>query len=249
VIGPKKARKGIMYFGGLMQRIDIILPAYNPLPGWEDVVIQRFRSIRMALPELAFHLIIVNDGSTKLDEEIIERLQAAIPELQWIAYRENQGKGYALRQGVSDAGGDFILYTDIDWPYTEESMIRLIRRLMEGAEVVIGIRDEAYYKHLPSARRLISKWLRTFNAWFLRLRANDTQAGLKGFRKHIIPIFLSTTINRYLFDLEFIYLLSKQKKLKMESLPIQLREGITFSRMNKRILLQEGWNFLKIWWR
>jgi hypothetical protein len=79
---------------------------------------------------------------------------------------------------------------------------------------------------------------------------DDTQAGLKGFTKKVKPVFLATTINRYLFDLEFIYLLSSKKNnFKIEGIPITLRPGITFSHMNKKILLQEARNFLKIWWR
>ena len=125
----------------------------------------------------------------------------------------------------------------------------MINELLNGAEVVIGVRDEAYYNHLPVMRMRISKWLRAFNGKLLRLKVNDTQAGLKGFHALYKPVFLSTTIDRYLFDLEFIYLLSKYKGIKLVPLPIQLREGITFSKMNRKILLQEGVNFLKIWLR
>ena len=41
---------------------DIILPAYNPLPGWEDIVIGRFQSLVKALPDVKISLFIVNDG-------------------------------------------------------------------------------------------------------------------------------------------------------------------------------------------
>ena len=81
----------------------------------------------------------------------------------------------------------------------------------------------------------------------MKLKVNDTQAGLKGFRREVKPLFLMTTINRYLFDLEFIYLLSKQKELKVEGHPITLRPGITFSKMNRKILFQEARNFMNIW--
>ncbi len=231
-----------------MTSLDIILPAYNPLPGWEEVVIGRFQSLVKALPEVKIGLFIVNDGSSRLDEnESLRILQQGIPDLQWISYKENRGKGYALRQGVKKSSGDFIVYTDIDWPYTEESMIGVIRELTKSADAVIGKRDENYYTHLPPARRRISRLLRSFNAKLLRLKVDDTQAGLKGFRKNVKDIFLSTTIDRYLFDLEFIYLISAKKEIKVMGYPIALRPGITFSKMNRKILFQEARNFLKIW--
>ena len=187
-----------------MTSLDIILPAYNPLPGWEDIVIGRFQSLVKALPDVKIRLFIVNDGSQRLDENHSAGvIQEVIPDLQWISYKENRGKGYALRQGVKNSTADFIVYT--------------------------------------------SRLLRNFNAKLLRLKVDDTQAGLKGFRKNIKDIFLSTTIDRYLFDLEFIYLISAKKEIKVVGYPIALRPGITFSKMNRKILFQEARNFLKIW--
>ena len=231
-----------------MNSLDIILPAYNPLPGWEDIVIGRFQSLVKALPDVKIRLFIVNDGSQRLEENHSAGvIQEVIPDLQWISYKENRGKGYALRQGVKQSTADYIVYTDIDWPYTEESMIGLSHSLMESNDAVIGKRDDAYYIHLPAARRRISRLLRSFNARLLRLKVDDTQAGLKGFRKNVKDIFLSTTIDRYLFDLEFIFLLSAKKDIKVIGYPIALRPGITFSKMNRKILFQEARNFLKIW--
>lgn len=234
-----------------MTSLDIILPAYNPLPGWEETVIGRFQSLEKALPAIKITLFIVNDGSRTLEEPTsIAVLRNAIPDIQWVSYKDNRGKGYAVREGVKNSSSDYIIYTDIDWPYTEESMVRLFNTLMEGADAVIGTRDEGYYAQLPLSRRRISKLLRKINANFLRLKVDDTQAGLKGFTKKLKPIFLATTINRYLFDLEFIYLLSSGKNdMKVIGIPITLRPGITFSQMNRKLLLQEARNFFTIWWR
>ena len=135
-----------MYFGGLMTTLDIILPAYNPLPGWEDIVISRFLSFEDQLPGCAVQLIIVNDGSTKINEkEAVVKFEKMIPLFQWISYPGNKGKGHALRQGAMLSTGEMVIYTDIDWPYTEESMVGLAKKLIRGIDAVIGVRDHAYY--------------------------------------------------------------------------------------------------------
>lgn len=239
-----------MYFGGLMATLDIILPVYNPLAGWEEIVIERFLSLENQLPEHQCQLIIVNDGSSKMDETFsVEKLRKNIPNLQWIGYRVNKGKGYALRRGVQASNADYIIYTDIDWPYIEQSMLGLFKELTSKADAVIGVREESYYTHLPPTRRRIFRFLKKMNARFFKLKVSDTQAGLKAFRKNVKDIFLSTTINRYLFDLEFIHLLSKNNDLVIMSFPVTLGPKITFSKMNRKILLQEGLNFLKVWVR
>ncbi|HZV69271.1 MAG TPA: glycosyltransferase [Saprospiraceae bacterium] len=231
-----------------MATLDIILPAYNPLPGWESVVINRYLSLKNRLAGITLQLIIVNDGSERIDESgTVKILKENIPGLIWLSYSKNRGKGHALRQGVSSSTSDLIVYTDIDWPYTEESMLGLIQILSGDADAVIGIRDEEYYAHLPKARGRISKLLRQFNGKLLHLKVNDTQAGLKGFKKGVKDIFLSTAIDRYLFDLEFIYFLSRKPDIKVVGFPIKLRPGITFSKMNRKILFQEARNFMKIW--
>ena len=68
---------------------------------------------------------------------------------------------YAIRSyygyGVKQSKGDFILYTDIDWPYTETSVLAVLDKLLSGSDAVIGIRDVRYYQQLPPWRRWISK--------------------------------------------------------------------------------------------
>jgi len=230
-----------------MITLDIILPAYNPMPGWEEIVVNRFLSLDAQFPTIQCHLIIVNDGSTTINEvQSVEKIKREISNFQWISYSDNKGKGYALRNGVKASTSDLILYTDIDWPYTEESMVELIKNLTT-ADVVIGIRDKSYYNKLPRSRKVISRLLKYFNARFLKLIVGDTQAGLKGFDKNIKGIFLNTKIDRYLFDLEFIHLLSKSDNLVVKTIPRYLREGVTFSKMNRKFLFREARNFFRLW--
>lgn len=231
-----------------MSTIAIVLPVFNPTIGWADIISERFSKIKSAFSDDSFQLIIVNDGTPGLDtaQETIG-LKEAIPELEWVSYMENRGKGYALRQGVAIARSSYIVFTDIDWPYTHESVVKIITGLKSGADVVVGVRDSTYYSQLPVYRRFISRSLRLVNGFLLRLKVSDTQAGLKGFTSKLSDVFVQTTIDRYLFDLEFIYRLSREKNIRIEACPIELRQDIVFSKMNRKILFEEGNNFLRIW--
>ena len=91
----------------------------------------------------------------------------------------------------------------------------------------------------------ISKFLRLIVRTFLRIPTDDTQCGLKGFTRKGKEIFMQTTIDRYLFDLEFIFIAAR-KKAVLKTVQVELREGIQLSHMRWNILLQEFGNFLKI---
>ncbi len=147
---------------------------------------------------------------------------------------------------MKSSNSDFSMFTDVDLPYTLESMIAVADVILQGdCDLAVGIRDEAYYSNLPRFRVRLSKALRSAVGFFFSLPVNDTQAGLKGFSKKGKEVLMQTTISRYLFDLEMIFLAGRID-VKVKSVPISLRGKIDASNMKPGILLTEFFNFLKI---
>lgn len=231
-----------------MVPFDLVLPCYNPLPGWADNLLGSVARLRQALPEAEPHLVLVNDGSARgITDDDIARLRAALPHLTYVSYDHNQGKGQALRTGVRHCQHALCLFTDIDFPYEEASMARVYRVLAAGqADVVAGMRDSQYYSHVPTARVAISRTLRFMTRQLLRLPVSDTQCGLKGFNERGKVLFLSSQTKRYLFDLEFLYLGARQPDLRVQAVQVQLKAGVVFSRMPLQVLANEGYSLLKI---
>jgi glycosyltransferase involved in cell wall biosynthesis len=228
--------------------IDIVLPCFNPLEDWVDTVIARVGEIQSRLPNYDFHCIIVNDGSTlNVDDKDVARLRSSLPHFQWVSYAENRGKGYALRQGVAQTRSEVILYTDIDLPYKMDSMLACLTQVIEGsADLCVAVRNESYYKRLPPRRRYLSKTLRGLNRALLGLKTSDTQGGLKVFNRKARSHFMATTIDRYLFDLEFVYLCSRDKDVVVLPVKSDMRDTIEISKMPLSVLRKEGMNFLKL---
>jgi glycosyltransferase involved in cell wall biosynthesis len=227
-------------------KISLILPVYNPVDGWADTVVEKCKEVMAIDPTIQYEVVIVNDGSTNAayqkDRERLERSSFRL-----IEYSPNQGKGEALRTGVQAASGDLIIYTDIDFPYTLDSLTGIIDTLQqEHKNVVIGIKDASYYEHVPPFRRFISKLFRSFIRLLFRIPTDDTQCGLKGFDQRGKEIFLKTTIKRYLFDLEFVFLSSQDSNISIKTQEIKLRADVQFRKMNFGIIKSEVWNFLKI---
>lgn len=223
--------------------LSIVLPCYNPSLGWESNVLEEYRLLKAALPLEHIQLIIMNDGSTANVSK--ERSSLFATEgVVFIQRDVNYGKGFTLREGVQQALADKIIYTDIDFPYTHNSFLAVYNALKQ-ADVAIGVRSEAYYANMPKARVYISKTLRFFIRKFLSIPTDDTQCGLKGFNIKGKDVFLQTKINRYLFDLEFVFL-SARTQLSIAQVPVELKSGIVLSKMRGFILLGEGMNFLRI---
>lgn len=119
--------------------IDLVLPCYNPPSGWEERVATHFREVERLFSPVRFHLFIVSDGSRRgYEPETIDRLRQLIPDVCVVDYKPNRGKGYALREAVKRCTSPYIIYTDYDFPYTNDSFGRMVEALLGGADVVVA---------------------------------------------------------------------------------------------------------------
>lgn len=228
-------------------RLNVIVPCYNPPADWEQALAAKLSGFRLAVAGKVDQvgLIVVNDGSPSNATELnFKALREKIPGVIVVSYAENRGKGYALRQGVTRSDADFHLVTDADFPYNMESMKRIVETLLSKGGIAAGNRDTGYYAHVPLFRRVISKVLRWTLRNVLQQPISDSQCGLKGFDNAGKKIFLDTTIDRFLFDLEFLMLAKGQ--VEVTPVPVELREGVVFSKVGLKILATEGRNFLKL---
>ena len=227
-------------------QLDIILPCYNPIEGWAGTIIQNIQILQEHLPDTELFVILVNDGSTSgISPKDIYLLQRQLPHFTYIAYEPNQGKGFALRTGVQKAMHAYCIYTDVDFPYYQDSFLQVYHTLKQGkADIAAGIRNKHYYAAVPGIRTRVSKALRFFTRKLLHLPINDTQCGIKGFNRRGREVFLQTKINRYLFDLEFIFLAAKNREVNLQAVPVIIKPDVIFRKLNPKILFTEGRSFV-----
>lgn len=227
--------------------VSLVLPCYNPAEGWEQNILSNYNTL-LGHFNIPIELIVVFDGDTpRVTDAHINFLKTHIPDIRIVKYTENRGKGYAIRQGVAASSGDLIIYTDIDFPYSIDSMQNIFTALRDNkCDVAVGVKNKDYYANVPFVRRLISRYLQSMIRSFLSMPITDTQCGLKGFNRSVASLFLQTTIDRYLFDLEFIRNCFRSKKFKVVAIPVALNENVHFRTMNYRILLPEMVNFTRL---
>jgi glycosyltransferase involved in cell wall biosynthesis len=225
--------------------VSLVLPCFHPPANWAQNIVTQYKVLCAHIAD-PIELILVEDGDDSVRQEDLKMLKAQIPAFRFVKYEVNHGKGYAVRQGAALAEGDIIIYTDIDFPYTTQSITNIYTTLKNNeCDVAAGVKNEDYYKHVPFSRRVISKNFRRLIKVFLSIPITDTQCGLKGFKKELKSLFLKTTIERYLFDLEFIRN-SYKKGFRVKAIPIEIKPEVTFRIINYRVLLPELLNFVKL---
>ena len=139
--------------------ISVVCPFYN-----EAAIIEA--SVRRMLANLAaldrsWELIIVNDGSLDDSFAIAHALEAENPHLRVIGYRNNRGRGYALRTGIEAARGDIVVTTEIDCSWGDDIVQRIVRVFDEhpNTEMVIASPNlpGGKYVNVDPMRVLISR--------------------------------------------------------------------------------------------
>jgi len=232
--------------------VDLVVPFYNPRAGWEVKFTDRYhRLIRDFFDGDAsrIHIVIVNDGSAEhFTDAEIRYIRQHIPAVDMISYAENKGKGFALRAGVAASNAELCICSDNDFPFGLQVIRDMYDMLVAGsADIITGCRTHGnYFSHLPLKRRIASKGLVFVNRHILGLPVTDTQGGIKAFNRKGREIFLQTTMDRFLFDVEFILLASKRKDTRIKEVDVNIAQDVKMSDFSAKIMLQESRNLLRI---
>jgi glycosyltransferase involved in cell wall biosynthesis len=230
---------------------DLIVPCFNPRSGWEKTLADAVTEIESSLGENTLkEVILIDDGSaagfTKDSETILLHLNSRIRIIRSVG---NHGKGHAVRLGLLSSASPIQIYTDVDFPYLNLHVVDFYNRLAnDEADIIVASRGASYYDSLSPFRRWLSHSMRTVNRIAFGLRVSDTQGGLKGMNSRGRQVFLTTTINRYLFDLEFIQKASKQG-LRILPIEVELKKGILLPSPKLGILMREVGNLLRLLFR
>ena len=214
------------------------------MQGWEQRIMNADLQLKAAT-KTTIRWIIVDDGSKESPEPAIQKLTSANIELLFVSHGINKGKGQALRTGMGYAKAPYIIYTDIDLPYTQESMIAVIDAL-EDFDVVIGTRNQSYHNKIPKGRLWVSKMVMLVNKVIMKLPTSDTQGGLKGLRASALHHFLNTTIDRYLIDIDFIKRVHRDPTLKIGMQEVNTIDQYATSNVSSAVLLRELKDYTKL---
>ena len=219
--------------------VSVVLPVYNE----QACIHQTFDAVVGYLyTHPNYQFIFVNDGSTDRTKPILEsRIKLAqTQQIYLLSYSPQGGKGYAIRQGVDYAEGDYICFLDSDLAYSLNHLDLLVEQLQQ-CEVAIGSRNLAtsHIKGLKFSRKIAGKAFNILSRSVLNLKYRDMQAGIKGFQKNAAKaLFKRQSLTGFSFDVELIYV-AKQRGYAIAEVPVIVSDHHQ-QKLSKVNLLQDS---------
>lgn len=204
-------------------KLSVIIPAYNE----EKHIRNTIQSIYGYLSDkkIEHEIIVVTDGSTDKTNDIVASLSQDIHTLSLLDYGVNKGKGYAVKQGMLKARGDYRLFTDADNATTIDHIEKMIPFLKEGYGVAIGSIALKGSKIASGSEPIWRRVFGTLGNLFIQLVAvsgiSDTQRGFKILTAETAEkIFPKITIDRWGFDIEMLAL-ARKFGYKIKEIPVR----------------------------
>ena len=178
-------------------KVIVVLPAFNE----EQNVGPLLDRIADAMydEDLPYEIIVVDDGSVDRTYDVLMGYRDRVP-LTVYKHEKNQGLGATIRDGLfyaSQKAGDqdTVITMDADETHTPGLILRMVRMIREGHDVVIASR------YRPGARQFGLSAFRTFlsfaASWLFRLvfpipGVRDFTCGYRAYRGSTLKLAIST---------------------------------------------------------
>jgi len=192
-------------------RLSIVIPAYNE----SARIAQTLQRVLACVDRQGWdaEVLVVDDGSEDRTVEIVRGWMERSTRLRLVRNVGNRGKGYSVRNGLLQAAGEVVMFTDADLSAPMEEAERLLAAIQEGADVAIGSRwmDRTRQTiHQPLYRRFFGRCFNWVTRTVMGLPFKDTQCGFKAFTRAAAQvIFRLQRIERWGFDPEVLFIARK----------------------------------------
>ena len=157
--------------------ISLVLPAKN-----ESAAIgQTVEKIK----QLSIHheIIVVNDGSTDNTREVAEQAGAKV-----VTHPYSKGNGAAIKTGARTATGDVIVFMDADGQHDPQDIPRLIAKIEEGYDLVVGARQKG--SQASVGRGIANTLYNNIASYMTEHNVEDLTSGLRAVRAEKFREFL-----------------------------------------------------------
>lgn len=184
-------------------KLSIIIPVYNEKATVTEII-RRVKAVK--LKNVTKQIIAVDDGSTDGSKQKLKQIKG----IKTVFLSHNQGKGAAIRAGLKQVTGDYVLIQDSDLEYDPQDIPSLLQPIIDKkAEVVYGSRFLGPHKNMLFWHLVGNRFLSFITNILYNTTLSDMEVGYK-----LIPAkdikSLNLKSNRFGFEPEVTCKLLKQ---------------------------------------
>ena len=199
--------------------LSVVIPAYNE-EARISATLERVISY-LEGRSYSWEVLVADDGSSDGTARLVAEMAATRPNLRLMSL-SHRGKGWAVKNAMLAAKGEYRVLCDADLSVPIEQVERLLPPKVEGVDIALGSRAVKSAQRIgePSRRHLMG---RIYNALVRTIAVGgiqDTQCGFKCYRGEVVPsLFQRQTMDGFAFDVEVLFLAGKDG-LTLREIPV-----------------------------
>ena len=134
-----------------VQRLSVVIPAKNEASGLRALLVD-LRTVLESIHGLAFEVLLIDDGSTDETPAVGREMGAIV-----ISHPQSLGNGAAVKRGMREARGDWILMLDGDGQHPPAAIPDLLTAAMKH-DMVVASRRRQWRCMAPQHRQSLLQW-------------------------------------------------------------------------------------------
>ena len=227
--------------------LSVVIPAYNEAKRIPETL--KKVTAYLKSQSYSWEVVVVNDGSKDDTAQVVREAISQNENIRLIDNKENNGKGYVVRQGLLEAKGEIRVFMDADNSTSIDHIERMFSQFKNGYDFVIGSRDMK-----DSKLAIPQSWFRQRLGDVFNLLVQfvcglwgvwDTQCGFKAITKKCVDDVVSQCkINRFAFDPEML-IVARRMGYKIKEVPVTWFNDAA-STVKLKNMIKMGIDLLKI---
>lgn len=206
----------------ILRNLTVLLPAYNEAQRIESTLDKVLAWLPAHIER--FEVLVVDDGSTDGTAEVVTRRYGE--RVRVVRRPQRGGKGAAIRSGVMEARGEWILFSDADFSIPIDELLKLASHA-DAAPIVIGSkRAPGSDLQYPKLRNILGQAGNVLVSTCVVSGFHDTQCGFKLYRTDVArELFAHQKLDGFGFDFE-VLMLARRMGHQVVEVPIRCAHKI-----------------------
>lgn len=201
--------------------LSLIVPVYKQ----EKTIVDNLKQFKLVLNNIRYdyEIIAVVDGI--LDKSFSKIKKSRMDKVKCIALKENLGKSFAIRLGMNEAKGDYVMFIDAGLEIDPNGISMLLEHMeWYNADIIVGSkRHLASQVNYPFERKILSFGYYYLVKFLFGIKVRDTQAGIKIFKKQVLQKVLPRMVEKkFAGDLEMLVVADSLGFNRIYEAPIKL---------------------------